>query len=115
VIGSSVGWTQFGGGEHLVITASPRALSNDAKVVNGPVWYPADRVQPLGRTRINGWRVRVDYVPPATNDGSAFAYHVVLIWTTGGHTYGIGFHDVYGIGPTIRLDEILAKGVRLID
>jgi hypothetical protein len=83
-------------------------------VVNGPVWYPAARVRTLGRTRINGWRIRVDFVPPATNDGSAFAHHVVLIWTTGGHTYGIGFHDVYGIGPTIRIDEILAKGVRLI-
>ena len=29
---------------------------------------------------------------PATNDGSSFSDHLVLVWTTGGHTYALGFH-----------------------
>ena len=53
------------------------------------------------------------FVPPATNDGSAFAGHVVLIWTTQGHTYAIGFHEVAGISSTLDLDLALAQGIRL--
>src|SRR5919109_1127767 len=56
--------------EHLVITASPRPLTNDAKLVNGPAWYPRARVRVVGRVSINRWRMRAVYVPPATNDGS---------------------------------------------
>ncbi len=100
--------------EHLVITASPTPLRNDAKVVNGSAWYTKARVTPLGRLTINGWRMRVVFVPPDTNDGSAFAHHVVLIWTVGQHTYGIGFHDVSGIRETLSLDRELAKGISLI-
>jgi hypothetical protein len=99
---------------HLVITASPVPLRNDAKVVNGPGWYPSARVKPLRRLTINGWRMRAVYVPPATNDDSAFMYHVVLIWTVGGHTYGVGFHNMHGIPRTLALDKALAKGIRLI-
>jgi hypothetical protein len=114
-VGSSTASPPVGeDGEHLVITASPVPLSNAAKVVNGPGWYPAARVRPLGWVRINGWRMRIVYVPPETNDGSAFVHHVVLLWTVGGHTYGIGFHVLYGIAPTIRFDETLARGIRLI-
>jgi len=100
--------------EHLVITASPTPLRDYAKVVNGPAWYPAARVRPLTSLRINGWHVRAVFVPSATNDGSAFAHHVVLIWTVRGHIYGLGFHDVRGIQPTLALDEELVRGVRLV-
>ena len=58
--------------------------------------------------------MRIDYVPPATNDGSAFAGHCVLIWTSGGHTYAVGFHVAYRLRATLRLDEILARGIRLV-
>ena len=109
VVGSSTTTDQ-----HLVITASPKPLRNYAKVVNGPAWYQKARVKPLGRLTINGWRMRVVFVPPDTNDGSAFAHHAVLIWTVGQHTYGVGFHDVSGIRQTLGLDEDLAKGIRLI-
>jgi len=102
------------GAEHLVSTASPRPLANDAKVVNGPAWYPKARVRPLARLTINGWRMRAVYIPPETNDGSAFAHHVVLIWTVGHHTYGVGFHNLRGIGETLRLDEELARHLTLI-
>jgi hypothetical protein len=99
--------------QHLVIVASPRALRNDAKVVNGPAWYASARVRPLRSLTFNGWRTRAVYVPFGTNAGSSFAGHVVLIWTVGGHTYGIGFHNVHGLGATLDLDADFARGVRL--
>jgi hypothetical protein len=109
VVGSSI--TQVA---HLVITASPKPLRSYAKVVNGPAWYPQARVRPLAWLTINGWRMRAVYVPPITNDGSAFAHHVVLIWTVGNHTYAIGFHEMNGIRQTLGLDLKLAKRIRLI-
>jgi hypothetical protein len=110
VVGSS-----DAGGQHLVITASPRPLANFAKLVNGPAWYPSQRVRVLGSIEIKGWRMRSVYVPPATNDGSAFMDHVVLIWTVRGHTYGIGFHNVDGIKKTLALDISLARGITLVN
>jgi hypothetical protein len=100
--------------EHLVLTASPTPISNDAKVVNGPAWYPAARERQLGVVRIKGQRMTVVFVPPASNEGSAFAGHVVLIWTAGKHTYAIGFHDVYGMKATLKLDLELARGIELV-
>jgi hypothetical protein len=100
--------------QHLVIVASPHALRNYAKVVNGPAWYPDARVRLLQRMTINGWRMQAVYVPFGTNAGSAFARHVVLIWTVGGHTYGVGFHNVHGLQQTLDLDVALARGIRLV-
>ena len=109
----AVGSTSVGA-EHLVATASPRPLGNYAKVVNGPAWYPRARVRPIAWATINGWRMRAVYVPPATNDGSAFAHHVVLIWTVGHHTYGLGFHNLRGVRHTLRVDEELARYITLV-
>jgi hypothetical protein len=100
--------------QHLVIVASPRPRRSEAKVVNGPGWYPGARVRPLRSLTINEWRMRAVYVPVKTNAGSAFMQHVVLIWTVGGHTYGLGFHNVRGLGATLDLDAALARGVRLV-
>jgi hypothetical protein len=100
--------------QHLVIVASPHALRNYAKVVNGPAWYPDARVRLLRRMTVNGWRIQAVYVPFGTNAGSAFARHVVLIWTVSGHTYGVGFHNVHGIRPTLDLDVALARGITLV-
>ena len=58
--------------------------------------------------------MRAVYVPRATNDGSAFADHVALIWTVAGHAYGIGFHKVHGLGQTLDLDVALAQAVTLV-
>jgi hypothetical protein len=58
--------------------------------------------------------MRAVYVPVKTNAGSAFMRHVVLIWTVGGHTYGVGFHKVQGVRPTLDLDKALARGIRLV-
>jgi hypothetical protein len=112
VVGSSVAGAN--GEQHLVLTASPHPLRSFAKVVNGPAWFRSERVRPLGWVTIQGWRMREVYVPPTTNVGSAFASHVVLIWTVGGHTYGIGFHDFRGLKPTLALDIALARGIRLV-
>lgn len=109
VIGSSTTVDQ-----HLVITASPTALHNYAKVVNGPAWSPAQRVKPLALLNIKDWRVRAVFVPDATNEGSAFMHHVVFIWTVGHHTYGVGFHDVRGVEQTLRLDRELVARIKLI-
>jgi hypothetical protein len=108
-----VGSTYFGA-HHLVITASPSPLRNYAKVVNGPAWYPNERVRALGWVNISGWGMRSVYVPPETNDGSAFMHHVVLIWTVGQHTYGVGFHDIDGIQQTLRLDIALARHIKIV-
>ena len=99
---------------HLVISASPRRLTSYAKLVNGPAWYPAARVRVLGHTTVNGWETTEVLVPFATNDGSAFAGHVVLIWTVGDHTYGVGFHDLHGVKQTLLLDLALARGIVLV-
>jgi hypothetical protein len=100
--------------QHLVLVASPQALRDYAKVVNGPAWYPSARVRPLRWLTIRGWRMRAVYVPSRTNEGSAFASHVVLIWTVGDHTYGVGFHNVHGLRQTLDLDVALARGVNLV-
>jgi hypothetical protein len=100
--------------DHLVLIASPQPLTSYAKLVNGPAWYPRARVRPLGRQTIVGRRLQVVFVPAATNDGSSFANHLVLIWTTRGHTYGIGFHVIGGVRRTLRLDDALVRGIRLV-
>jgi len=97
-----------------VLTASPRALRNDAEVVNGPAWYPTARVKQLALMTIRGWRMHAVFVTPATNDGSAFAEHVVLIWTLGQHTYAAGFHKVHGVHQTLLLDQELARNIKLV-
>ena len=100
--------------QHLVINASPRPFVDPAKVVNGPAWYRGARVRPLGTMRINGWPVRAIYVPPETNEGSAFAHHVVIVWTVGRHTYAVGFHNVAGIQATLDLDTALVRATKLV-
>jgi hypothetical protein len=58
--------------------------------------------------------MRAVFVPQGTNDGSAFANHVVLIWTVGRHTYGVGFHVVKSLRQTLLLDRELARHLRLV-
>jgi len=110
------GWVVGSGiaqGEHLVIAASPTPLRAYARVVNGPAWYPGAHVHAFAWVTVNGRRMRPVYVPAATNDGSAFAGHVVLIWTVGRHTYAVGFHDVSGTRNTLLLGEELARSITL--
>jgi hypothetical protein len=100
--------------EHLVLTASPQVVRSAAKVVNGPVWQRGQTVRSIGYRRVGRWRMQVVFVPPTANEGSAFASHVVLVWTVGQHTYAIGFHDISTLNQTLALDLILARGIRLV-
>jgi len=107
---SEVRWPR----EHLGIFASPSPIDDYAKFVNGPGWYPGARVDVGGWITVNGWRARWMFVPPRTNDGSAVAGHVMLIWTTGGHTYGVGFHDTSTRAVTRAMDLELVRYIRLV-
>jgi hypothetical protein len=107
------GATTTGGYAHLVITASPSPLRNYARFVNGPAWSARERVKPIAWVTIRGWRMRAVLVSPDTNE-SIFVHHVVLIWTVGLHTYGIGFHDITTVRETLQLDEELAQHIELV-
>lgn len=100
-------------GEHLVITASPRPLSNYARAVDGPGWTPSARVRPITWVTTGRWRMRALFVSPQTNE-SAFVSHIVMVWTVGRHTYAAGFHDFAGMQATLRLDTRLAASIELV-
>jgi hypothetical protein len=51
------------GAQSLVLVASPRRLSSDARLVNGPAWYPPARTRNLGSISIGGRRMREVWVP----------------------------------------------------
>jgi hypothetical protein len=40
--------------------------------------------------------------------------HDVLVWTTGGHTYAVGFHEFGTRRSTRALDVELVRGIRLV-
>ena len=97
---------------HLVVQASPHPLRNYAKLVYGPEWTPNDHVKPLAWTTVGRNRPRAVLVPSGSD--ALFGDHVVMIWTVGQHTYGVGFHNFTGIRQTLRLDEELMRHVALI-
>jgi hypothetical protein len=107
VVGSSVS-------PHLVLQASPRPIGDYAGVINGPVVVAGMREKFLGWLTRRGWRIRVLFVPPHLNQGSAFSGHVVYVWTSGSHTYAFGFHDVVSQKVTTAWNNELLRGVRLI-
>jgi hypothetical protein len=111
VVGSSV---VAGTREHLVLQASPSVVPDPAKAIDGPGWYKGASVRPLGIETLNGRTVRFYYVPPATNDGSAFAGHVAMVWSENGHTYAVGFHNILRQHTTEQLNVALLRGIRFI-
>jgi hypothetical protein len=52
--------------------------------------------------------------PSARGSGSPSRRGIVLIWTVGKHTYGVGFHNIKGLRQTLLLDEELAKDIKLV-
>jgi hypothetical protein len=102
-------------GQHLVITAAPRVIGNYAHVVNGPVWRPEQRVRVGGWVTVNRWRARWIFVTPQTNEGSAFAGHHVLAWTTRGHTYAIGFHETSTAAAARAMDLALLRHLEIVN
>jgi hypothetical protein len=97
---------------HLVIQASPHPLRNYAKLVYGPDWHRNDRVKPLAWITVGRNRVRAVLVPSGSE--TLFGDHVVLIWTIGQHTYGVGFHNFAGLRQTLQLDKELLRNVVLV-
>jgi hypothetical protein len=104
VLGSSQSAT-----EHLAITVSPRPVRKYTSLVYGPGRYPP--LKRLAWVTIGTRRMRAVLVPPGSE--SMFGNHVVLIWTEGQHTYGIGFHNFTGVRQTLLLDQKLVKHLRL--
>jgi hypothetical protein len=96
------------------LQAAPRVTSNPAQAIDGPGWQAADKVRRIGATRIHGWRIAIYLVPPLSNEGSAFSGHVVFVWSSEGHTYAAGYHDVVSIASTVRWDRALVGGIRLL-
>jgi hypothetical protein len=111
VVGSSV---PSGSDEHLVIQAAPTVIADPAKAIDGPGWYRGASVKPLEIATLKGVTIRSYYVPPATNDGSAFSGHVVMVWSQNGHTYAVGFHNIMGQHTTEQLNLALLHGIRLV-
>ena len=95
--------------EHLVLQGAPRVVRNPTRAIDGPGPLHRAHVQPRGTTTIAGHEMRWYYVSPKTNDGSAYMHHLVLVWTTSGHTYAYGFHLVTTIADTRALDRELVS------
>jgi hypothetical protein len=99
---------------HLVLQASPEPVRSLSMMINGPGWYPGASEVRLGIVHAGGWTMRAVYADPATNEGSIFSDHLVLVWTTGGHTYAIGFHLAGWRQKTQILNETVARSVSLV-
>lgn len=100
--------------QRLVITAAPRVVRSYAQMVNGPAFFRGQRVEVGGWVTVNGWRARWIFVPPATNEGSSFMGHHVLVWTTGGHTYAVGFHETTTRAVARAMDLELVRSIKLV-
>jgi hypothetical protein len=99
---------------HLVLQASPEPVRSLSKMINGAGWYPGASEIRLGTVHAGGWTMREVYANPATNAGSIFSDHLVLVWTTGGHTYALGFHLARSRRQTQILNEAVANSVSLV-
>ena len=98
----------------LVLQASPEPVRSLSRMINGPGWYPGASEVRLGTVHAGGWTMRTVYADPATNEGSVFSGHLVLVWTTGGHTYALGFHLDGSRRETQTLNETVARSVSLV-
>jgi hypothetical protein len=99
---------------HLVLQASPEPIRSLSRMINGPGWYPGASEVRLGTLHVGGWTMHAVYADPATNVGSVFSDHLVLVWTTGGHTYALGFHLDGSRRETQVLNQTVARSVSLV-
>ena len=98
--------------QHLGLQGAPRIVGNPVRAIDGPgAFLPGTRptVQPRGRVRVAGRLMRWYVVPPATNRGSAFSGHLVLVWNADGHTYAYGFHVFQTLAAARALDLELVR------
>lgn len=94
--------------QHLGIQGAPHVVTTPARAIDGPGMFPGSRVRPRGDARVAGKLMRWYFVPPATNQGSAFAGHLVLVWNADGHTYAYGFHvlETFAIARALDLELV---------
>jgi hypothetical protein len=100
--------------EHLVIRGSPRPVHDYATALGVLGLDPAKRVRVGGWITLHGWRARWVFVPLRGNE-SIFLGHLALVWTTGGHTYAVGFHDWNPRAVTRAMDLELVRHIRLVE
>ncbi len=95
---------------HLTLQASPRPIRDATRFVDAQGWTRSAPMLPLrGSVRVNGWNARfVD----AEKAESFSQHHVVLMWTVGGHSYGIAFHG--RDRGTYALDLAIARATTLV-
>lgn len=94
---------------HLALQGAPRVIVNPARAIDGPAMFRGSRVDPRGKVRVAGKLMHWYFAPPATNQGSAFAGHLVLVWNSDGHTYAYGFHVLQTLAAARALDLELAR------
>lgn len=94
---------------HLIIQGSPRPRS-PARFAHGPAWGPGANVETVGHERLRGRIAQWIEVPEG--EGSALGGHLLLMWTEGEHTYGIGFHG-YDTGAR-TLDLTVARSSTMV-
>ena len=102
------------GFQHLVVGGAPRVARDPARAIDGPGMVPGSRVQSRGPFRAGAISGRLYYVPAKTNDGSAFMDHLVMVWTSSGHTYAYGFHVVATAAEARALDVEVARHLVMV-
>jgi hypothetical protein len=92
---------------YLVISSAPEIVGA-LKFVCGP---ERGKVIGAGSDSVRG--IEAQWVrAPASNCNSIFTDHLVLVWSTEGHTYGVGFH---GWGEASRKQGLaVARSIRLV-
>lgn len=113
IVGSVQG-ESTGGFQHLATLGAPRVVRDPARAIDGPAMFPGSRVRPEGVTTIGGRTMHWYFVPPASNIGSIFAHHLVLVWTRSGHTYAYGFHVVTTFAEARALDLELMRHLVIV-
>jgi hypothetical protein len=93
------------GFQHLVVQGAPRVVRDPARAIGARARYLRAR----GIVRVGGSTMRWYYVSPGSNDLSAFAHHLVLVWSASGHTYAYGFHVVTTLADARKLDLELVR------
>lgn len=98
--------------QHLALQGAPRIVSTPVRAIDGPGRFLdgiRPRVQPRGHIHVAGRLMHWYLVPPATNLGSAFSGHLVMVWNADGHTYAYGFHELDTFAVARALDLELAE------
>jgi len=93
---------------HLAVSAAPRPVDALHFVSLAP--SSLHRVKRMTTLHFRGEQAEV--VRVVVSDGSIFQDHTVLLWTEGGHTYGVGFHGLDAAAA--KLNRVIADSLSLV-